>query len=342
MTSAVPPHATRPRTDQSEGISPLAGPVVTVTPNPSLDHTVEVDVLVRGEVQRTGHALVEAGGKGVNVARALAKHGHRTTAILPAGDDAQRMIGLLTPQQVSTVTVPISGTIRTNIAVVEADGTTTKLNEPGATLSESEVTGLLTTVEKELVSRPTWVVGAGSLPAGAPVDFYARVTRCAVSQGIPVAIDTSGPALAAAIDAGATVVKPNLEELQELIDTPLVTVGDVVDAARQLRARGCKDLLVSLGGHGALLITADGSWWAGGPPLVPRSTVGAGDSTLSGYLHTIGTPAERLAGAVAWGRAACLLPGSTVPGPQETQACADAVRVVADPDPLQAVKDVAS
>ena len=84
-------------------------PVVTVTPNPSLDHTVEVAVLVRGEVQRTSQALVEAGGKGVNVARALAKHGHPTTAILPAGDDAQRMIGLLTPQQVSTVAVPIAG-----------------------------------------------------------------------------------------------------------------------------------------------------------------------------------------------------------------------------------------
>ncbi len=327
--------------DGSVYASPLAGPVVTVTPNPSLDHTVEVDVLVRGEVQRTGQALVEAGGKGVNVARALAKHGHRTTAILPAGDDAQRMVGLLTPQQVSTVAVPIDGAIRTNIAVVEADGTTTKLNEPGATLSESEVAALLDAVDKELVARPSWLVAAGSLPAGAPDDFYARITKSAVGMGVPVAIDTSGPALAAAIDAGATVVKPNLEELQELIDTPLITVGDVVDAARLLRARGCKDLLVSLGGHGALLITAEGSWWAGGPPLVPRSTVGAGDSTLSGYLHTIGTPAERLAGAVAWGRAACLLPGSTVPGPQETHACADAVRVVADPDPLQAVKDVA-
>ena len=137
------------------------------------------------------------------------------------------------------------------------------------------------------LARPSWLVAAGSLPAGAPDDFYARITEAAVGLGVPVAIDTSGPALAAAIDAGATVVKPNLEELQELIDTPLITVGDVVDAARQLRARGCKDLLVSLGGHGALLITAEGSWWAGGPPLVPRSTVGAGDS------HALRLPAHR-------------------------------------------------
>jgi len=322
---------------------PAPSRVVTVTPNPSLDHTVEVPVLQVGEVQRTSQALVEAGGKGVNVARVLAKHGHRTTAVLPAGDDAQRMVGLLTPQQVSTKTVRIDGAIRTNIAVVEKDGTTTKLNEPGAHLSQADVGALLAAVNEELAADPApgWLVAAGSLPAGAPDDFYAQVTKAAVAAGVPVAIDTSGPALAAAVDAGATVIKPNLEELQELVTGELVTVGDVVDAARQLRDRGTKELLVSLGGHGALLITADGSWWAGGPPLVPRSTVGAGDCTLSGYLHATGSPADRLAGAVAWGRAACLLPGSTVPGPQETQECAGAVRVVADPDPLQPVKDVA-
>ena len=159
------------QTPVTQESAPTAGPVVTVTPNPSLDHTVEISVLVRGEVQRTSQALVEAGGKGVNVARALAKHGHATTAILPAGDDAQRMIGLLTPQQVSTVAVPISGAIRTNIAVVEQDGTTTKLNEPGATLSEAEVAALIAAVNAALATGPSWLVAAGSLPAGAPDDF---------------------------------------------------------------------------------------------------------------------------------------------------------------------------
>ena len=137
--------------------------VVTVTPNPSLDHTVEVPVLQVGEVQRTSQALVEAGGKGVNVARVLAKHGHRTTAVLPAGDDAQRMVGLLTPQQVSTKTVRIDGAIRTNIAVVEKDGTTTKLNEPGAHLSQADVDALLAAVNEELAADPApgWLVAAG-------------------------------------------------------------------------------------------------------------------------------------------------------------------------------------
>lgn len=318
------------------------GSVVTLTPNPSIDHTVEIPVLQRGEVQRTSTALVEAGGKGVNVARVLAKHGHRTTAILPAGSDAQRMIALLEPQKVTTVPVPIAGSIRTNIAVVEEDGTTTKLNEPGATLSAHELSAVLDAVQEHLAPRPAWLVAAGSLPGGVSDDFYARVAALAVAVKVPVAIDTSGPALAGAIDAGATVIKPNLEELEEILGRELSTVGDVAAAGRDLRAKGTKELLVSMGGHGALLITEAGSWWAGGPPLVPRSTVGAGDCTLSGYIHATGTPDERLATAVAWGRAACLQPGSTVPGPDDTRACADAVRVVADPDPLQAVKDVAS
>lgn len=316
-------------------------PVVTVTPNPSIDHTIEVPVLIRGEVQRTGPARVEAGGKGVNVARALARHGRPVTALLPAGADAERIVGLLAPQDVAAVTVPIAGSVRTNVAVVEADGTTTKLNEPGAELSAEELQALYAAVEQALSEQPEYLVASGSLPAGAPDDFYAVLAKSAAAQGVPLAVDTSGAALAAVITAGASVVKPNLEELQELLPIELVTVGDVVEGARQLRASGAADLLISLGGHGALLVTAEGSWWAGGPALVPRSTVAAGDSTLAGYVHTRGSPGDRLAAAVAWGRAAVLLPGSAVPGPSESAAARADVQVIADPDPAQLVKEVA-
>lgn len=323
-----------------------ASAVVTITPNPSLDHTVEITVLERGEVQRTSRALVEAGGKGVNVARVLAKHGHVATAILPAGDDAQRMVSLLTPQDVETVTVPITGAIRTNIAVVEQDGTTTKLNEPGADLTAAEVDALLAAVEKavesQLVGTDGWLVAAGSLPAGAPDDLYARIARIADQAGVPLAIDTSGAALTAAITSGADVLKPNLEELEELTGGDLRTVADVTAAAAALRDQGARDLLVSMGPHGALLLTDQGTWWAGGPALVPRSTVGAGDCTLSGYIHASRPgvdPAEKLATAVAWGRAACLQPGSTVPAPADTRQQRAEVQVVTEPDPGQSVKD---
>ena len=188
--------------------------------------------------------------------------------------------------------MPIAGAIRTNIAVVEQDGTTTKLNEPGATLSDhggGRAARPRSTTHLRSRARAGWSRPAACRPAR-PTTSTPGSPRPRWRSGVPVAIDTSGPALAAAIDAGATVVKPNLEELEEILGRDLVTVGDVIDAAANCAPRGCKDLLVSMGGHGALLITAEGSWWAGGPPLVPRSTVGAGDCTLSGYLHTVGSP----------------------------------------------------
>ncbi|WP_337061160.1 1-phosphofructokinase family hexose kinase [Kineococcus sp. G2] len=315
--------------------------VLTVTPNPSIDRTLELDVLTRGEVHRARGAGEDAGGKGVNVARALALHGARTAAVLPCGGlDGDRLVGLLAPQGVEVVPVAIAGTVRTNTTVVEADGTTTKLNEPGPVLGAEEVEALERTVRARLTVGPRWLASSGSLPPGAPVDLHARLVRLGRAAGTRTAVDTSGPALAAAVQAGPDVVKPNLEELAELVARELATVGDVRAAAADLRARGCGDVLVSLGEAGALLATAEGTWWAGGPPLVPRSTVGAGDCTLAGYLSADGPAPRRLATAVAWGRAAVLLPGSTVPGPEQTRAGAEGVRVVENPDPETPVKDL--
>ncbi|WP_432497646.1 1-phosphofructokinase family hexose kinase [Kineococcus gypseus] len=315
--------------------------VVTVTPNPSVDRTLELDVLTRGEVHRATAASVEAGGKGVNVARALARHGARATAVLPCGGaDGELLVALLAPQDVQVVPVAIAGAVRSNTTVVEADGTTTKLNEAGPVLGAAEVDSLLRTVRARLTVAPRWLATSGSLPPGAPVDLHAQLVRLARSTGTPTAVDTSGPALAAAVEAGPDVLKPNLEELCELVARELLTVGDVRTAAADLRARGCGDVLVSLGGAGALLASAEGTWWAGGPVLVPRSTVGAGDCTLAGYLHEPGPAPRRLAAAVAWGRAAVLLPGSAVPGPEQTRAGAAGVRVVENPDPETPLKDL--
>jgi len=139
--------------------------IVTVTLNTAIDKTLSVPNFRLGRRHRTVEQTTMPGGKGVNVARVLAKHGHRTTAILPAGSDAQRMIALLEPQKVRTFPVPITGSIRTNIAVVEQDGTTTKLNEPGATLSARELSALLNAVEEHLATR-----GDASLSTSAVAD----------------------------------------------------------------------------------------------------------------------------------------------------------------------------
>lgn len=305
--------------------------ILTLTPNPSVDHTLEVDRLVRGEVLRVSATRAQAGGKGVNVARALRGAGVPTRAVLPVGGGGgAELVTLL--GDLPCVTVPIAGETRANVAVTEADGTTTKLNAPGPTLTPGETDALLAALEDELAKRPAWVVASGSLPAGAPDDLYVRVCELAASYGVALALDTSGKPLEAAARAGSvSLLKPNHEELAGLIGRDLTTVEDVVGAAREVLGWGNGSALVTLGGHGAILVDPENTWWARGPEVRTRSTVGAGDCSLAGFLSAEESPVQRLRHAVAWGTAAVSLPGTTVPTPEDVAS--DAITVVADPDP---------
>lgn len=308
--------------------------ILTVTPNPSLDRTVELPALVRGAVLRATAAQVDPGGKGVNVSRVLAAAELATVAVLPSGGRVgARLADLLAPLGVPVVAVPVRGTTRSNTTLVEPDGTTTKINEPGPELSTQEAAALEAQVA-ELAGRASWVVTAGSLPAGLPVDFHARIVRAAHVAGAKVAVDTSGAPLAAAAAARPNLVKPNLEELAELLGRELPSLGAVLAAAEELRAWGVGAVLVSLGERGALLVDASGAHHACTPAVPVRSTVGAGDSTLAGFLAATTTGssgAAALVSAVAFGAAAVQLPGSAVPGPSDVHP--EEVRLSPAPDP---------
>ena len=304
--------------------------IVTLTPNPSLDRTVEIDELRRGEVHRATGGRVDPGGKGVNVSRALAANDIATVAVLPSGGpEGAQLAALLAPFGVQTVQVPIGGTVRSNITVAEPDGTTTKLNEAGPELSADEAAAVERTVV-ELGTRASWVVGAGSLPRGLGVDFYARLVTALRDCDTRVCIDASGPPLAAAVDAGPDLIKPNFEELAELVGRPLTRLADVVDAASEIRKRGVGTVLVSLGGDGALLVSADEVLHGWAAPVRVRSTVGAGDSTLAGFLAGGGRGRPALVTAIAYGTAAVQLPGSVMPRPSDLNP--DAVVVTDTPD----------
>src|SRR3954466_2851217 len=148
--------------------------IVTLTPNPSLDRTVEIDELRRGEVHRATGGRVDPGGKGVNVSRALASGDTATIAVLPSGGpEGAQLAALLAPFGVQTVQVPIAGTVRSNITVAEPDGTTTKLNEAGPELTPEEAAAVKGTVGR-VGGRASWVVGSGSLRRVLGEDFYAR------------------------------------------------------------------------------------------------------------------------------------------------------------------------
>jgi 1-phosphofructokinase len=289
--------------------------IVTLTPNPSVDRTLEVGALRRGRVHRAADTRLDAGGKGVNVARALAANGVGTRAVLPVGgNDGLLLTSLLFDEKIPAVPVSVAAATRSNIAFAEPDGTVTKVNAPGDPLGVTELADLIDAALADL-DGAAWVIGCGSLPPGAPDDLYASLVRRGHAAGVRVAVDSSGPPLAQALAAGPELVKPNLDELVELVGRPLATLDAVVAAAAEVRQRGAGAVIVSLGARGAVLVDGGDPVLARPRPIVARSDVGAGDALLAGFLAAGGAGAAALRAGVAWGSAAAALPGTEMPGP---------------------------
>ncbi|HUR01530.1 MAG TPA: hexose kinase [Nonomuraea sp.] len=260
--------------------------ILTLTLNPSLDRTIEIASLDRGAVIRAAAARLDPGGKGVNVSRALLANAVASRAVVPfGGDEGRQLVRLLTLEGLDMVTVPVTGTTRSNVTLAEPDGTITKINEPGIALSPGELDTIADTV-LAAAHEADWVVASGSLPPQVPADVYARLCRRFAGAGIHVAVDTSGPALASTLTAAPALVKPNLDELADATGMPIRCVGDVVEAAGKLRAAGAR-------------------------------TVGAGDAMLAGFLAGGASGEKALVEALAWGAAAVCLPGSRMPGPAD-------------------------
>ncbi|HEY0259606.1 MAG TPA: 1-phosphofructokinase [Lacisediminihabitans sp.] len=308
--------------------------ILTVTLNPSLDRTVLVDALERGEVLRTSAPIIQPGGKGVNISRALSANGTENVAILPvAGAEGAELSALLDEAGVSARYVPVSGRTRSNLSVVEPDGTVTKLNEPGLPLSAADLS-VLTEVLTGAVAPHDWVVISGSVPPEFAAGQLVDLTRHVAELGANLAIDTSGEALVASLAARPRLIKPNRSELAEIAGRDLDSMSDVIAAAEELRARGVERVLVSLGADGAVLIGPNGVLVGESHVDAPRSTVGAGDCFLAGFLSKFSVDESdeeaALLAALAWGAAAVSLPGTTVPGPGDVAY--ENVRLVWQPD----------
>lgn len=306
--------------------------IVTVTANPSLDRTAALEgKLTRGDVHRLGKVTVEAGGKGVNVARAIHAAGREVCAILPAAD-TDPILALLDELTVPHRHVHVEGRVRMNITLTEPDGTTTKLNEPGTPLSVTQIADL-TNLVLDAGKEASWVVLSGSLPPGVPSGWYATLVPRLKALGCRVAVDTSDAPLAALASSfpgsAPDLLKPNSEELAQLSGADAAeleaaaSAGDpsaAVRAARTLVNRGVGTVLATLGAAGAILVTRDAALRATPPRITVRSTVGAGDSSVAGYVLAaeLDAPVEtRLATAVAYGSAAASLAGSALPRPDQ-------------------------
>ncbi|NUV39136.1 1-phosphofructokinase [Streptomyces sp. CAI-24] len=291
--------------------------ILTVTPNPSLDRTYQLPGLVRGTVLRATADRVDPGGKGINVSRAVAAAGHRTVAVAPMGGPEGALLArLLGEHGIEAAGVPVTGSTRINVTLVEPDTTLTKINAAGPELSAAEAEDVLEAVRARSAAAD-WIACCGSLPRGLPPQWYAELVARSHRAGARIALDASGAALTAALREGPDVIKPNAQELAEAVGRPLATVGDALKAAEELRERGAGAVLASLGADGQLLVEASGAYFASARVATVRSNVGAGDASLAGFLTAGGHGPGALASAVAHGAAAVQLAGSLMPTPAD-------------------------
>ena len=269
--------------------------ILTLTLNPALDLTIRLARLEAGEVNRSETMLTHAAGKGVNVAQVLADLGHQVTVGGFLGEDnPQPFDALIDRRGFADAFIRVPGETRSNIKIAEQDGRVTDINAPGPHVSEQAQHALLEKLA-QMASGFDAVVVAGSLPRGVSPQWFQHLLAQLKNLGLKVALDTSGEALRAGLQAGPWLVKPNTEELAEAL-------GNASDAVSQLHRLGVEHVVVSDGAAGVNWYRPGAALHATPPKVTVASTVGAGDSLLAGMLHGLlsgDTPEQTLRRATA-------------------------------------------
>ncbi|MFD1955561.1 1-phosphofructokinase [Paenibacillus thailandensis] len=274
------------------------GPVITVTLNPALDKTVTLDSFEYGGLNRIREMRTDPGGKGINVAKVLRQFAVSTRALgLAAGYQGQVIRDRLQRLDIPSRFKQAEGETRVNLKIVdESTKRTTELNEPGFQVDAGILDDFLTAFREE-AANASFVVLAGSLPPGAPPQFYRTLIEAARQSGVRTILDADGKALAYGIEAAPYAIKPNIHELEALLGTGLNSRESIVRGARSLTDRGIEYVLVSMGAEGSLLVTKEDVVAARPFPITPVSTVGAGDSMVAAMVYGFlqGQAAEEIA-----------------------------------------------
>jgi 1-phosphofructokinase family hexose kinase len=291
--------------------------IVTLTMNPAIDRTIAVDRLAFDDRAYILSSKDSPGGRGINAACVIHSFGGQTLAILPAGGDrGVRFEHYMLDCGFPIATVPIRNDIRLNFTIVDRHGLTVKLNELGPRLDRGEVSSIEGTIEAQLPNA-SWLMLCGSLPPGVPSDFYAQLIARAKKKGVKTLLDTDGDALARGVEAGPTVVTPNQQEAERLLNTVLLTRSHSLSAARRIRSMGAESVVLSLGSRGAVGAVcwqgADQLWEAIPPRIEAISPIGAGDALAAALTWSLNNGddfPEALSWSVAAGSASAQLPGT--------------------------------
>jgi 6-phosphofructokinase 2 len=312
-------------------------PIVTLTMNPAIDISASIRQIMTTHKVRCMKTRRYPGGGGINVARALKRFGTYPLAIFPIGGPSGSMLEhLVHAEGVRHQSFYIEGECRTNFTANEIkSGEQYRFVMPGPTLSKDEWKAGLGLMTQASLSG--FAVASGSLPDGAPDNFYAQLAKNLKARGnaAKFVLDTSGPPLKYALKTGVYLVKPSLSEFSSLLsknfDKGPLDLPACLKAARQLVDKGCAEIVaLTMGKDGALLVSRERALFAKPPPVKVRGTVGAGDSFLAVlvlWLAKRQTLNEAFRYAVAAGSAALMSPGTGLCTPNMVAQLAPQVRI---------------
>ena len=257
--------------------------IYTVTFNPSLDYVMQVDKLVPGEINRTTHEAVYPGGKGNNVSVILSNLGHSSKALgFTAGFTGEALENMLKEFGCDTAFIRLpEGSTRINVKINA--GEETEINGQGPVITEEAQQALFE--QLDALKKEDILVLAGSIPNTLPSDIYERILEHLQGRGIHFVVDATKELLLKVLKYHPFLIKPNNHELGEMFGVTLKTRDEIVTYAKKLQEMGAENVLVSMAGDGAILLTEDGIIYKAKPPKGKvLNSVGAGDSMVAGFL----------------------------------------------------------
>lgn len=262
--------------------------IVTVTLNPALDKTITISELRVGDLNRVQQIRLDPGGKGINVAKVLKNFSEDVIATGYIGNSQREFIQRnLHESGIKTAFVEVNGVTRTNLKIVDnKTKVTTEINEPGFQILPEDKVNFSNNIAR-LLQDASFLVLGGSLPLGIPEDIYKDYIVLAKDKNVKTILDADGTALKEGIKARPFAVKPNIHELERLIGRSLTTDKEIVAAGHELIAEGITIVIISMGSKGAIVLNKAEAFRVIPFPIIPQSTVGAGDSMVAATVYAL-------------------------------------------------------
>lgn len=298
--------------------------IVTLSMNPSIDISSSVEHVIADRKLRCKPSSYEPGGGGINVSRAIQRLGGNSSALYPAGGTFGQMLqNLLDQEGIPHYPIQIEESTRETFMILEeSSGRQFRFGMPGPTLRETEWKRCLGTLVA-LDLKPNYVVASGSLSPGVPENFYAQLAQITSEFGARLIVDTSGEPLRFASQAEVYLLKPNMNEMQNLVGREIQNELELEETARELVEKGHSEvMIISLGAGGALMVSKDGCEHVRAPTVPIKSRVGAGDSMVAGMVLSLANGkslVDAVRFGVAAGAAAVMTPGTELCRREDTE-----------------------